>query len=41
MTEFAKLKAYIDTLSDGETKTKKDGTIYADSIAKTENGCSF
>ena len=31
----------IDTLSDGETKTKKDGTIYADSIAKTENGCSF
>lgn len=39
--EFAKLKAYIDTLSDGETKTKKDGTIYADSIAKTENGCSF
>lgn len=39
--EFAKLKAYIDTLSDGETKTKKDGNIYADSIAKTENGCSF
>jgi len=31
----------IDTLSDGETKTKKDGTIYADAIAKRENGCSF
>ena len=39
--EFAKLKDYIDTLCDGETTTKKDGTIYVDSVAKRENGCSF
>lgn len=39
--EFAKLKAYIETLEDGEKRTKKKGTIYSDTIAKHENGCSF
>lgn len=39
--EFAKLKAYIDTLEDGETRAEKDGTIYVDTITKHENGCSF
>ena len=39
--EFAKLKAYIDTLEDGEKRTKKKGTIYSDTVTKHENGCSF
>ena len=39
--EFAKLKAHIDTLEDGEKKSTKKGTIYSDTITKYERGCSF
>ena len=39
--EFAKLKAHIETLEDGEKRTEKKGTIYSDTITKHENGCSF
>ncbi len=39
--EFAKFKAYIDTLEEGEKKVQKKGTIYADTIIKKEGGCLF
>ena len=39
--EYAKLKAYIDTLEEGEKKVTKKGTIYSDSIKKNDNGCCF
>ena len=39
--EFAKLKAYIDKLEEGEQSTKKNGTIYVDIVAKREEGCVF
>jgi hypothetical protein len=39
--EFAKLKAYIDKLEEGEQSTKKNGTIYVDTVAKREEGCVF
>ena len=39
--EFAKLKAHIDKLEEGEQSTKKNGTIYVDIVAKREEGCVF
>ena len=39
--EFAKLKAYIDRLEEGEKSTKKNETIYVDIVAKREDGCVF
>lgn len=39
--EFAKLKAYIDTLEECEKSMRKEDTIYVDMVTKHENGCIF
>ena len=39
--EFAKLKKHIESLSEGEKETRKNGTIYLDTIIKQDDRCRF
>lgn len=39
--EFSKLKKHIETLTEGEKETRKDGTIYIDTITKQDDRCCF
>ena len=39
--ELAKLKKHIESLSEGEKETRKNGTIYLDTIIKQDDRCRF
>ena len=39
--ELSKLMKHIESLSEGEKVTRKDGTIYVDTIIKLEDRCRF
>jgi hypothetical protein len=39
--EFSKLMKHIEALTEGEKETRKDGTIYIDTITKQDDRCCF